>query len=191
MLHTSEETHHVVGLLSKWNNAIVDDFNKYVKEVNEFIPSPDRTRQKVEGNSRCLYVFDGKKNSDSNLHHFPSIFNLMSEVDSDPNIDTTLISVAISDGKGQVHLHTDVDTEFIMVERPGDKLFGKKVRQYRAHIAIEIPDDCYFYYVDGKIEKIHWEINKSFIFEKYNKHFVKNNSNLMRAIIIYDFIEGV
>ena len=76
------------------------------------------------------------------------ISKLIEEVDGDPNILTTAVFAAISDGKCRVNLHTDVDTEFIIHERPG-KLFKRKIRQYRAHIAIEIPNDCYFYYVDS------------------------------------------
>jgi len=192
MLHTSEKTHHVVGLLNKWNNAIVDDFNKYVKEVNIFrtVTKEEITRHIAQGKGRGLHIW-GEGHGVEHIQHFPSISKLIEEVDGDPNILTTAVFAAISDGKCRVNLHTDVDTEFIIHERPG-KLFKRKIRQYRAHIAIEIPPEgCYFYYVDDKIKKIHWEIGKCFIFDKYNRHFTKNDSDLTRVILEYDFFQAV
>ena len=181
----------MVGLLNKWNNAIVDDFNKYVKEVNIFrtVTREEITRHIAQGKGRNLHIW-GKGIGPENIQYFPSISNLINDVDSDPNIQTTAVFAAISDGKCRVNLHNDVDTEFIILEKPG-KLFKRKVKQYRAHIAIEIPDDCYFYYVSEKVEKIHWEINKCFIFDKYDRHFTKNNSDLTRVILEYDFFQAV
>ena len=191
MLHISEKTHPVIGIIKKWNNAIVDDYNKYVKNINKFIDGKDvpHCRHTFEGNGRNLHIF-GKGFGDENIEHFPSIVNLINEVDSNPNIHTTAVFAAIFDGKGRINLHTDVDTEFIIVQKHS-KLFQRKVRQYRSHIAVIIPEDCWFYYLDKKIQKIHWEVNKPFIFEKYNKHYTVNNSDFTRVILEYDFWEAL
>ena len=191
MLHTSEKTHPVIASINKWNNDIVNDYNKYVRDINVFTDGKNNphTRHTFEGRGGNLHIF-GKGRCAENIEHFPSIFNLINEVDSDPDTHTTAVFAAIFYGKGRICLHTDVDNEFIVVKKPG-KLFQRKVRQYRAHIPIIIPDDCYFYHIDKNVNRIHWEVNKSFLFEKYDKHYSVNNSDLTRVILEYDFFQAV
>ena len=187
MLHTSEKTHNAIALFNKWNEAVVEDYNKVKGDIS--ITRSDSQRSIFEGKGGSLPIF-GKNSHTDDIELFPSVFNLINELDSDPNIQTTSVCAAIYQSKGRSNLHTDFDNEFSVWKMPG-KLFNRKVRRYIAHMAIIIPDNCHFYHFDKTITKINWKLNESFMFEMYDKHWSVNNSDSTRVICMYTFIEAV
>jgi hypothetical protein len=192
MLHTSPETLPVLQILNKWNNGILEEYNNYVSTVNEFIPADKfpPTRHKADGKGRHLDIWHLEhKNRKLYLDYFPSVSKIIEETNQDPDLELTSVYVATADGKCKIHLHTDDDSEFIKVQNEESKLKGKTARQYRAHIPLIIPEDCFFYHMDKTLTKIKWTLNNCFAFEKFDKHYVINNADHpYRVVVLCDFL---
>jgi hypothetical protein len=194
MLHTSPETLPCLEIFNNYNERIIDDFKKYCKEVNVFYKAEDYppTRHKYVGNGRVLHIWDIDNINVGGppcLDHFPSIQELIQEINLVPHLESNRMNFAISDGKGRTNVHTDEDLEILTVGCPKAKLHNHRCRSYRALLAIDAPiENCYFYHLgDKKVQRMSWKVNQVFAFEKSDKHYTVNNTDLTRIMMEFDF----
>lgn len=186
MLHTSPKTLSVLETFNKWSKDLLKEYEDYVNTINEFILAKDSppTRHTGKGEGRHLDLWHLEpKNRKFYIEHFSSAQKIIEELNQDPEIEVTSVYIATMDGKGKIDIHTDDDSEFIVVKNPEAKMYKKRVRQYRAHIPLIIPEKCFFYHLENSLKKVKWTFEQSFAFEKWDKHYVINESDLPYRVV--------